>query len=101
MMTNWSRDGPRLQSDNLRRDCRLQDRRALQGHSESRQHVVTHRRGRREAQLARSGIRKHEASCPAGTRHGGISMAGGQQGRGARMGDGVRGHCLPSLPCIF
>jgi len=107
MKTNWSRDGPRLKSDSLRRGCRLQDRRILQGRSESRQHVVAHRRGRREARLARSGIRIHEAFFeykmrgPAGTRCGGVSMAGGRQGRGARMGDGVRGHCLPSLPCIF
>jgi len=29
--TNWSRDGLRLESDNLRRGCRLQDRGAVQG----------------------------------------------------------------------
>ena len=34
--TNWSRDGLRLKSDNLRRCCRLQDRGAVHGRSESR-----------------------------------------------------------------
>jgi len=33
--TNWSREGLRLKSDNLRRCCRLQDRGAVQGRSES------------------------------------------------------------------
>jgi hypothetical protein len=33
---------------------------------------------------------------PAGTERGCVSMAGGQEGQGARKGDGVRGHCLPS-----
>ena len=33
----------------------------MQGRSESRQRVVTHRRGEREAQLARAGIREHDA----------------------------------------
>ena len=33
--TNWSRDGLRLKSDNLRRCCRLQDGDAVQGQSES------------------------------------------------------------------
>jgi len=41
--TNWSRDGLRLKSNNLRRGCRLQDRDAVQGRSESRQRVVAHR----------------------------------------------------------
>jgi len=53
--TNWSRDGQRTNSDNLR-GCRLQDRGALQGRSESRQYVVAHRRSGREAQLARGGL---------------------------------------------
>ena len=35
---------------------------------------------------------------PAGTGRGGVSMAGGQEGQGARKGDGVRGHRLPSPP---
>ena len=56
----------------------------MQGWSESRQHVIAHRRGGREARLARGGIREHEASLghemrgPAGTRRGGVSMAGGR-----------------------
>jgi len=33
--TNWSRDVPRLKSENLRRGCRLQDTGAVQGRSES------------------------------------------------------------------
>ena len=36
IQTNWSRDGLRLKSDNLRRCCRLQDRGGVQGQSESR-----------------------------------------------------------------
>jgi len=45
----------------------------VQGWIESRQHVVAHRRGGREARLARSGIREHDAFLghemrgPAGT----------------------------------
>ena len=35
---------------------------------------------------------------PAGTERGGVSMAGGREGQGARKGDGVRGHRLPSPP---
>jgi len=27
-------------------------------------------------------------------------MAGGREGQGARKGNGVRGHCLPSPPCF-
>jgi len=105
--TNWSRDGPRLKSNNLRRGCRLQDRGAVQGWSESRQHVVAHRHGGREARLARGGTREHNAFLghemrgPAGTGRGGISMAGGRSGQGARKGNGVRGHRLPSPPCFF
>ena len=34
--TNWIRDDLRLKRDNLRRGCRLQDRGAVQGRSESR-----------------------------------------------------------------
>jgi len=79
--TNWSRDGLRLKSDNLRRDCRLRDGGAVQGRSESRQLVVAHRRGGREARLARGGIREHDAFLghemrgPAGTVRGGVSIA--------------------------
>ena len=67
----------------------------MQGWSDSRQcvvAVVAHRRGGREARLARGGIREHEAflghdmRSPAGTGRGGISMAGDgkakAQGRG-------------------
>jgi len=82
--TNWSRDGPRLRSDNLRRCYRLQDRGAVQGRSESRQHVVAHRRGGREARLTRGGIREHAAFLghwhemrgQAGAGRGGVLMAG-------------------------
>jgi len=100
--TNWSRAGPRLKSDNLRRSCRLQDTGAVQGQSESQQRVVAHRRSGREARLARSGIGDydaflvHEMKDPAGTGRGGVSMAGGRQGQDARKGNGVRGHRLPS-----
>ena len=37
---------------------------------------------------------------PAGTERGGVSMAGGREGQGARKGNGVRGHRLPSPPCF-
>ena len=43
--TNWSRDGLRLKSDNLRKCCRLQDRGAVQGQSESRWRGIAHCRG--------------------------------------------------------
>jgi len=52
------------------------------------------------------GIREHDAFLghemrgPAGTGCGGVSMAGGWDGPGARKGDGVRGHRLPSPPCF-
>ena len=88
--TDWSRDGPRLKRDNLNRGCRLQDRGAVQGQSGSRQHVVAHRCGGREARLACGGIREHKAflghemRSPAGTGRGGVSMAGGREGQSAR-----------------
>ena len=56
--------------------------------------------------LTRDGIREHEAFLghemrgPAGTGRGGVSMAGGRQGQGARKGNGVRGHRLLPLPCF-
>ena len=69
--------------------------------------MIAHRRGGREARLARSGIREHDAFLghemggPAGTRRGGVSMAGGPEGgQGARKGNAVRGHRLPSLQCF-
>jgi len=73
-------------SDHLRRGCRQQDRGAGQGRSESRQCVVAHRRGGREARLARDEIREcdafldHEMKGPAGTVRGGVSMTGGREG---------------------
>jgi len=60
-----------------------------------------------EVQLARGGIRQHEAFLGhgmrglAGTGRGGVSKAGGWQGQGARKGNGVRGHRLPSQPCFL
>jgi len=77
----------------------------VQGWGESRQHVVAHRRGGREAQFARGEIREHDAFLghemrgPAGTGHGGVSMVGGREGEGARKGNGVRGHRLQSPSC--
>jgi len=56
----------------------------VQGRSESRQRVVAHRRGGREVRLAQGGILEHEVFLghemrgPAGTRRGGVSIAGGQ-----------------------
>jgi len=76
----------------------------VQRQSESRWHVITHHRGGREARLARGGIREHDAFLghemrgPAGTGRGGVSMAGAREGQGARKGNGVRGHRLPSPP---
>ena len=78
----------------------------MQGWSESRQRVVAHRRGGREARLAQGGIREHDAFLghemmgPAGTGRGVVSMAGGREGQGARKGNWVRGHGLPSPPCF-
>jgi len=78
----------------------------VQGRNESRWRVIAHRRGGREAQLARGGIREHDAFLghkmrgPAGTGRGDVSMAGGQEGQGARKGNGVRCHRLPSPPCF-
>ena len=68
----------------------------MQWQSESRQRVVAHRRGGREARLAWGGIREHDAFLghemrgPAGTGRGGVSMAGGREGQSARKGDGVK-----------
>jgi len=58
----------------------------VQGQSESRWRGLAHRRGGREARLARGGIREHDAFLghemrdPAGTGRGGVSMAGGRVG---------------------
>jgi len=97
----------RLKSDNLRRCCRLQDGGAVQGQSESRWRVIAHRRGGIEAWLARGGTRDydaflgHEMKGPTGTGCGGVSMAGGREGQGARKGNRVMGHRLPSPPCFI
>jgi len=78
----------------------------VQGWSESQWRGIAHHRGGREARLARGGIREHDAFLghemrgPAGTERGGVSMAGGREGQGARKGNGVRGHRLPSPPCF-
>jgi len=78
----------------------------VQGRSESQWRGIAHRRGGREVRLARGGIREHvaflghEMRGPAGTGSGGVSMAGGREGQGARKGNGVRGHRLPSPPCF-
>ena len=90
--TNWSRDGLRLKSDSLR----LQDRGAVQGRSERRWRGITHRCSGKDTRLAQGGIREHEAFLghemrgPAGTGRGGVSMAGGREGQGARKGNGVK-----------
>ena len=53
-------------------------------------------RGGREAWLSRGGIREHNAFLghemrgPAGTEHGGVSMAGGREGQGAKKWNGVK-----------
>jgi len=76
----------------------------VQGRSESGWRVVAHRRGGKEARLAQGGIREHDAFLghemrgQAGIGRGGVSMAGGREGQGARKGNGVRGHRLPSPP---
>ena len=74
----------------------------MQGRCESRCRGIAHRRGGREARLARGGIREHDAFLvhemrgPAGTGRGGVS----REGQGARKGNRVRGHRLPSPPCF-
>ena len=74
----------------------------MQGRSESRWRVIAHRRGGREARLARGGIREHDTFLggPAGTGRCGVSMAGGREGQGARKGNRGRGHRLPLPPCL-
>ena len=70
----------------------------MQGQSESRWRDIAHRRGG----SARGGIREHDAfpghemRGPAGIGRVGVWMGGGREGQGARKGDGVRGHRLPS-----
>jgi len=78
----------------------------MQGKSENRWRGIAHCCGGREARLARGGIREHDAFSDhemrgtAGTGRGGVSMAGGPEGQGARKGNRVRGHRLPSPPCF-
>ena len=68
----------------------------MQGRSEKRCRGID-RRGRREARLARGGIREHDAFLghekkgSEGTERGGVSMAGGREGQSARKGNGVKG----------
>ena len=68
----------------------------MQGQSESRWRAIAHRRGGREARLAWGGIRErdaflgHEMRGPAETERGGVSMAGGREGQGARKENGVK-----------
>ena len=73
----------------------------MQGWSEKRCHGID-RRGGREARLARGrehdAFLGHEMRGPAGTGRGGVSMAGGREGQGARKGNWVRGHRLLSPP---
>ena len=65
----------------------------MQGRSEKRCRGID-RRGRREARLARGGIREHDAFLghemrgPAGTERGGVSMAGGREGQSTGRGIG-------------
>ena len=68
----------------------------MQGRNERRWRGIARRFGRREARLARGGIREHDAFLghemrgPAGTERGGIPMAGGREGQSARKGNGVK-----------
>ena len=62
----------------------------MQGRSVRRWRGIAHRRGGREALLARGGIREHDAFLghemrgPAGTGRCGVSMAGGRESQSAR-----------------
>ena len=104
MEQRWSKTQKRQLE--TRKGLQAADRGAVQGQRESRlrQRVVTYCRGGREARLARGGFREHDAFLghemrgPAGPGRGGVSMAGGREGRGTRKGNGVRGHRLPSQP---
>jgi hypothetical protein len=68
----------------------------VQGRSVRRWRGIAHRRGGREARLARGGIREHDAFLghemrgPAGTGRGGVWMGGGREGQSARKGNGVK-----------
>ena len=66
----------------------------MQGWSESRQRVVAHRRGGREAWLAHGGIREHDAFLghemrgPAVTGRSVVSMAGSGKAKAQESGMG-------------
>jgi len=66
----------------------------VKGRSESRWRGIAHRRGGREAQLARGGIREqnaslgHEMRGPAVTERGGVSMAWGRKAKANKGGLG-------------
>ena len=68
----------------------------MQRRRERRWRGIAHRRGEREVRLAQGGIREHDAFLShemrgsAGTGHGGVSMAGGREGQGARKGNEVK-----------
>jgi len=68
----------------------------VQGRSVRRWRGIAHRRVGREARLTQCGIREHDALLghemrgTAGTGRGGVSMAGGREGQGARKGNGVK-----------
>jgi len=68
----------------------------VQGRSESRWRCIAYRCGGTEARLAWGGIREHDAFLGhemrglAGIGRGGVSMAGGREGQGARKGNGVK-----------
>jgi len=67
-----------LESDNVRRDCRLQDVGAVQKRSGSRQHVVTHHcGGERDEVVFGSEIMIHEMRALVATGRGGVLIAGG------------------------
>ena len=74
----------------------------MQGRSVRRWRGIAHRRGGREARLARGGIREHdtflghEMRGPAGTGRGGVSTAEGHEGQGAGKGS----HRLSLPPCF-
>ena len=92
MDQRWSKTQKRqleegLQAARWRRSART---------SESRWCGIAHRRGGREARLARGGIREndallgHEMRGPTVMERGGVSMAGGREGQSARKGKGVK-----------
>ena len=67
----------------------------MQGQSKKRCRGIDRRDGK-EVRLARGGIREHDAFLghemrgPSGTERGGVSMAWGREGQGARKGNGAK-----------